>query len=61
MQAAELSEAESQEALAAAGGDLKVAIVASVASVDADTARASLAQNSGSVRDALAELAPVSS
>ena len=61
MQATDLSESQSQAALAAAGGDLKVAIVASVAGVDADSARASLAQNSESVRDALAGLATVSS
>ena len=61
MQAAELTEAQSQSRLADADGDLKVAIVAALAGVDAASARISLLENSDSVRDALTALATVSS
>lgn len=56
MQATNLSEPESQQRLDAAGGDLKTAIVASIADVDATTARSVLGRYNDSVRDALAEL-----
>lgn len=56
MQATDLSEAESQRRLEESGGDLKTAIVAAVAGVDAATAHDALARSGDSVRDALAAL-----
>jgi N-acetylmuramic acid 6-phosphate etherase len=49
------SDSQVDAALGAAGGDAKVAIVALLADVDADTARARLAAARGVVRRALAE------
>ena len=51
--AAGVSADEAEAALAAAGGEAKVAIVALVAGVDAATARERLAAAGGAVRDAL--------
>jgi N-acetylmuramic acid 6-phosphate etherase len=53
------SEDEVDEALAAAGGEVKVAIVALAAGVDAETARARLTEAGGAVRQALQEPADV--
>jgi len=53
------SEQEVDAALAAADGEVKVAIVALAAGVDAPTARARLAQAAGAVRQALGEPADV--
>jgi N-acetylmuramic acid 6-phosphate etherase len=53
------SEQEVDAALAAADGEVKVAIVALAAGVDAPTARARLAQAGGAVRQALGEPADV--
>ena len=47
------NEADADEALAAAGGSAKVAIVSLIAGVDATTARARLCESAGSVRRAL--------
>ncbi|AGW40909.1 N-acetylmuramic acid-6-phosphate etherase [Leifsonia xyli subsp. cynodontis DSM 46306] len=49
-------EGEAEALLAAAGGDLKAAIVALLTGADADRASAALAAASGSVRDAVAAL-----
>jgi N-acetylmuramic acid 6-phosphate etherase len=48
---------EIDEALAAANGDVRVAIVCLVAGVDADTARARLEVSGRSIGEALEELA----
>jgi N-acetylmuramic acid 6-phosphate etherase len=53
------SDDEVDNALAAAGGDAKVAIVALAAHVDAESARARLAAAGGVVREALRERAGV--
>lgn len=53
MQATHLDEATSRALLDETGGDLKAAIVASVAAVSVDAARQALATARGSVRDAL--------
>jgi N-acetylmuramic acid 6-phosphate etherase len=53
------SEPEVDEALEAAGGEVKVAIVALAAGVDAATARARLTEAGGAVRQALGEPADV--
>jgi len=53
------SEQEVDAALAAADGEVKVAIVALAAGVDAPTARARLAEAGGAVRQALGEPADV--
>jgi N-acetylmuramic acid 6-phosphate etherase len=53
------SEDEVDEALEAAGGEVKVAIVALAAGVDAETARARLTEAGGAVRQALGEPADV--
>jgi N-acetylmuramic acid 6-phosphate etherase len=57
MQATDLSEAESQARLAAADGELKTAIVAAVAGVNASAARDALSRTDESVRAALDLLA----
>ncbi len=56
MQATHLDEAESRALLDETGGDLKAAIVASVAAVSVESARHTLASAHQSVRDALAIL-----
>ena len=53
------SESEVDEALEAAGGEVKVAIVALAAGVDAEAARARLTEAGGAVRQALQEPADV--
>jgi N-acetylmuramic acid 6-phosphate etherase len=48
-----VSDDEAEEALAAAGGSAKVAVVSLLADVDADTARARLERSGGHIRSAL--------
>jgi N-acetylmuramic acid 6-phosphate etherase len=57
MEATGCSEEESRQALGAADGDLKTALVALVTGAGVDDARAALARSSEQVRGALALLA----
>lgn len=59
MQAAGLDEAASRDLLERSDGELKTAIVASVAGIDVDAARAALHDSRDSVRDALSALGAV--
>src|SRR5919202_985577 len=59
-QATGASEVEADEALEAAQGSAKVAIVSLLAGIDADTARARLAEAGGSIRSAVARLGSAS-
>jgi N-acetylmuramic acid 6-phosphate etherase len=54
MQALEIEQGEARELLESAGGDLKAALVAGLASVEVDEARSLLEETRGSVRDAIA-------